>query len=98
MLKTIMRYIKSHRNRSITKVEAPVHIVFCTVDHYEPGTDGINRQAEIENVDKLLNKYPKLVEGHFDSGGNIPKRTWFFPPHYHRYYALRKLVSLSFSM
>ena len=29
-----------------------------------------------------------------DSSGNIPKRTWFFPPHYHRNSALKKLVSL----
>jgi len=93
-LKTLFRYLNSYRSRSIVKKESPVHVVFCTVDHYEPGVCGVDRQTEIERVDLLLNKYPKLVEGHFDSAGNIPKRTWFFPPHYHRYNALKRLVSL----
>jgi hypothetical protein len=64
------------------------------VDHFEPGMGGVDRAIEIECVNNLLKKYPELVAKHFDSAGNIPKRTWFFPPHYHRYFALKKLVSL----
>ena len=94
MLSTIFKYLKSYRSRKEVKQKTPAHIVFCTVDHYEPGTGGADRQTEIERVDMLLNKYPKLVNGHVDSAGNYSKRTWFFPPHYHRYNTLKKLVSL----
>lgn len=92
--KTISGYIKTAPNRANTKKQHHLHIVFCTVDHYEPGTGGVDSQTEEKRVDDLLNKYPELACKHTDSAGNIPKRTWFFPPHYHRNYSLKKLVSL----
>ena len=45
-------------------------------------------------MNELLTKYPKIAAKHKDFHGNIPRRTWFFPPHYHRNYNLKKLVSL----
>lgn len=74
--------------------KAPIHILFCTVDHYEPGVHNADSIVESQRVDDLLEKYPKLVDGHSDSAGNLPRRTWFFPPHYHRYFTLKKLVKL----
>ncbi len=47
-----------------------------------------------ERIGLLLSKYPKLADKHRDSDGRCPKRTWFFPPHHHRNYFLRELVSL----
>jgi hypothetical protein len=38
--------------------------------------------------------YPLLASRHKDFFGNIPRRTWFFPPHYHRNGNLIDLVSL----
>jgi hypothetical protein len=72
----------------------PYHIFFCLLDHYEPGTGNVSRETELERVEELLEKYPRLVKNHKDFYGNTPKRTWFFPPHYHRNYNLKKLVSL----
>ena len=83
-----------HSLVSCSGVEGPLHIIFCMVDHYEPGTGNVSKQIEAQRVDELLCKYPLLVEKHKDSYGNIPRRTWFFPPHYHRNYNLKKLVSL----
>lgn len=73
--------------------------MFCEVDHYEPGTiepgaPRPSREIETQRVNDLLTKYPALVENHKDSAGNVPRRTWFFPPHYHRNNSLRKLVEL----
>jgi len=42
----------------------------------------------------LLSQYPSLADKHKDARGQCPKRTWFFPPHYHRRGNLRELVSL----
>jgi hypothetical protein len=35
-----------------------------------------------------------LARNHKDYADNIPKRIWFFPPHYHRNNNLRDLISL----
>jgi hypothetical protein len=76
------------------KARRRVHVMFCMVDHYEPGTGHVCTALERKRVDTLLDTYPKLVKGHRDGAGNPPRRTWFFPPHYHRLGSLRKLVSL----
>lgn len=63
-------------------------------DHFEPGTGGVTPETEIKRVSSLAKKYPEIVKGHMDRAGNLPKRTWFFPPHYHRFGNLRRLVEL----
>ena len=84
----------SYLINSLKKKDKPIHILFCLADHYEPGTGKVNKQVEKERVTELLLKYPKLADQHKDYFGNHPKRTWFFPPHYHRYSNLKHLVSL----
>ncbi|MCK4465537.1 MAG: hypothetical protein KAU83_07485, partial [Bacteroidales bacterium] len=64
------------------------------VDHYEPGTGKVKQDIEEKRVKLLLSEYPELVKLHRDFYGNLSKRTWFFPPHYHRNYSLKRLVSL----
>ena len=85
-----MKYLLSR----FRQYEKPLNILFCTVDHYEPGTGGVNEYIEKQRVDELIEKYPKFADKHRDSGNNILKRTWFFPPHYHRNRSIRKLVSI----
>lgn len=72
----------------------PVHILFCMVDHFEPGSGGASVETECARVDRLLLEYPRLASRHRDFSGTPIQRTWFFPPHYHRLYHLKKLVSL----
>lgn len=72
----------------------PVHVLFCTTDHYEPGTGRVSEEIERQRVSQLLEEYPRLVASHCDADGMRPKRTWFYPPHYHRYDALRQLAGL----
>lgn len=74
--------------------KTPTHILFCMVDHYEPGTGRVPEHVERARVDRLLDEYPKLVQDHRDSTDRWPRRTWFFPPHYHRFGNLAKLVAL----
>ena len=93
MILLIIRWIYSYLMFSTIK-DKPIHIMFCLVDHFEPGSHGATTQIEIARMTELLTKYPKLADRHKDFYGNIPRRTWFFPPHYHRSYNLKKLVSL----
>jgi len=64
------------------------------VDHYEPGHGGVDVATEKTRVDSLLKKFPPLVRRFRDFDGRWPRRTWFFPPHYHRHGNLAKLVEL----
>ncbi len=93
-LRALARYLADYKSRARVAKEKPLHIVFSMVDHYEPGNGHVDTKTEIERVDTLLKKYPELVKRHADHAGNLPARTWFFPPHYHRFYSLKKLVSL----
>jgi hypothetical protein len=76
------------------KIKQPTHIIFCTVDHFEPSAKQASREVQEERMKLLFIEYPKLAEKHQDFYGNIPRRTWFFPPHDHLYGNLKKLVSL----
>lgn len=85
--------IRAPRRENV-RDDMPTHVIFCMVDHYEPGAGGVSRDTEINRVDLLVENYPLLAQAHLDSAGNHPSRTWFFPPHYHRHNALKKLVGL----
>jgi len=85
---TIQQLTKSRKKND------PTHILFCMADHFEPGTGYVDLNIEKERMKTLLSKYPPLSERHRDFYGNPLKRTWFFPPHYHRNSNLKELVSL----
>jgi hypothetical protein len=87
-------YLKAIALNNRKRFKKPIHILFCMVDHYEPGTGKVSQIVAKERVDLLLKQYPKLVDKHRDSSGFCPKRTWFFPPHYHTNYFLKDLVTL----
>ncbi len=72
----------------------PAHVIFCMVDHYEPGTGMVSAEIERARMRDLLSRYPVLADKHRDANGHRPTRTWFFPPHYHRRENLRQLVEL----
>jgi hypothetical protein len=72
----------------------PIHIIFCMTDHYEPGSGGVSDDVAKKRVKNLLTQYPILADKHKDSAGNKPTRSWFIPPHYHKNYYLRDVVSL----
>ncbi len=76
------------------KNKKPIHILFCLTDHYEPGTGNVGRNVEEKRVNELVQAFPKIADRHADFFGNKPKRTWFFPPHYHRNSNLKRLVKL----
>ena len=65
----------------------PVDVIFCMVDHFEPS----GRREFIESrrqIERLIAEYPKLANKHRDYENVIPKRTWFFPPHHHKYWSI----------
>ncbi len=88
------RWLPSHLIRSMCPRSRPTHVLFCMVDHFEPGTGHVGLGVEKNRMAELLVQYPVLADAHVDASGHRPRRTWFFPPHYHRHGNLRELVSL----
>ena len=62
----------------------PIHILFCFVDHYEPGWNKADLNLERKRVEGWLDKYPKFAREFVDADGFHPRHTWFYPPHYFR--------------
>jgi len=91
---------RKHANNKIplppfTKGEDEViHLMFCIVDHFEPGNSGVPLDRERERVSQWVERYPLLASKHQDADGKTPQHTWFFPPHYHRQDHLQRLVQL----
>lgn len=52
-------------------VVKPVHIIFFTVDHFEPGKDP-------QIVKEWLRRYEEVAVNHKDSDGFLPQHTWFY--------------------
>jgi hypothetical protein len=94
LCRVIPKWALSSLLGSLVVKTRPIHVLFCVVDHFEPGTAGALADEEDVKMKELLREYPKLADKHTDYYGNRPKRTWFFPPHYHRRNNLQRLVSL----
>ena len=71
-----------------------IHIMFCFVDHFEPGNRKAGLEKQISRVDAWVNRYPELADKHMDSDGICPQHTFFFPPHYDTHDHLEKIVNL----
>ena len=90
----LTRWLPTHLVTRMRPRSRPAHVLFCMVDHYEPGTGEVPPEVERKRMAELMDRYPPLADAHADASGHRPPRTWFFPPHYHRRGNLRELVSL----
>ncbi|HVN94920.1 MAG TPA: hypothetical protein VMT62_00675 [Syntrophorhabdaceae bacterium] len=81
------------RPRSDTPV-ALTHILFCFVDHFEPGWGGASKELQQERLDGWCSKYPVFAQQFRDADGFHPRHTWFYPPHYFNKEHIVRLLSL----
>lgn len=77
-----------------SKPKDAIHIMFCFVDHFEPGNRNATLEQQKVRVDAWVNRYPELASKHQDSDGVCPQHTFFFPPHYDTHDHLEKIVKL----
>ena len=85
--------LSKRRNRRY-RANRRIHLLFCMCDHFEPGTAGASVDVANARMNDLITKYPLIAEQHRDSDGRVPRRSWFFPPHYHKHGWLMSLVKL----
>lgn len=70
------------------------HLMFCFVDHYEPGWEQPSYETECARVARWHEDYPKLCEGHRDADGRAPVHTFFYPEEEYRPEHLNALADL----
>lgn len=70
------------------------HLMFCFVDHYEPGWEQPSYETECARVARWSREYPKLCAGHRDADGHGPIHTFFYPEEEYRPEHLEALVDL----
>jgi hypothetical protein len=86
--------VRTSLRRLRRRLRKPTHVLFCMVDHFEPGVGKASAEVQRARMAELLGQYPSLADAHRDAYGRRAQRTWFFPPHYHDHGNLRDLVRL----
>lgn len=80
--------------RKQEKYDSPLHVMFCFVDHYEPGWQRPDLEVERARVARWCQEYPPLAEGHQDADGQVPKHCFFYPEEEYCEEHLRALTNL----
>ena len=76
------------------KHDGPVHVMFCFVDHFEPGWQRPDLEVERARVARWCHEYPALAARHQDADGQVPKHCFFYPEEEYREEHLRALSNL----
>lgn len=87
-------YIKQLVNKP--KVDGPIHVMFCFVDHFEPQWRNDDIDIERARVDRWCKDYPLMAEQHKDADGHMPKHCFFYPEEEYRYEHLAKLSDICY--
>ena len=72
-------YLASFRSRGIPDTSAPVHLLLCVADHYEPRLGGAKDHVAWQRVARWTGQYPRLFSEFRDSDGRPPRHTFFYP-------------------
>lgn len=77
------------------RVDGPIHLMFCFVDHYEPRWGRPNSMdIERARVDRWHQEYPQAF-GHIkDADGCLPKHSFFYPEEEYEKEHLDKIADL----
>ena len=75
----LFAYILQLLRRRGWRPDAPVHLILCIADHFEPGTGGASAEQACGRVEQWIENYPRLFEQFRDSDGQPPRHTFFYP-------------------
>lgn len=73
---------------------APIHVMFCFVDHFEPMWGGADLSTQRTRVDRWCSEYRELATRHRDADGRPPQHTFFYPEEEYLEEHLDKIASL----
>ncbi len=75
-------------------VAGPTHVIFCFVDHFEPQWRRPDYATECRRVERWVEGYPRVCDGHRDADGRAPVHTFFYPEEEYRAEHLDQLAIL----
>lgn len=88
-------WIGSYLRRTPPRVhDRPVHVMFCFVDHFEPGWHGAGIDTQRARVDRWCRDYRALAARHRDADGRPPQHSFFYPEEEYAPEHLDKLAEL----
>jgi hypothetical protein len=77
----IVSYCRQYGRRSdrAARGGAPVHLLLCIADHYEPHNGKVSDEQADRRVETWLCEYRRLFGRFQDSDGRPPRHTFFYP-------------------
>lgn len=82
------------RRRVPPAVNAPIHVMFCFVDHFEPMWGRVDLATQRARVDRWCTDYRRMTAQHSDADGYPPQHTFFYPEEEYLEEHLDKLAAL----
>ncbi|TBR36380.1 hypothetical protein EYV96_16410 [Dyella terrae] len=80
--------------RKPPKVDGPVHVMFCFVDHFEPAWGKVPLEQQRARVDRWCQDYRLMAADHRDADGRHPQHSFFYPEEEYLEEHLDKLAAL----
>ena len=81
------------RRRPSTGI-APVHVMFCFVDHFEPMWGKVDLPIQRQRMDRWCRDYRAMASRHRDADGRRPQHSFFYPEEEYVQEHLDKLAAL----
>jgi hypothetical protein len=75
----LVPYVARWPRRRVRRPGAPVHVLLCIADHFEPGRGGVRPEVARARVTRWVEEYPRLFERFRDGDGRPPRHTFFYP-------------------
>ena len=73
---------------------APVHVMFCFVDHFEPMWGKVELPIQRQRMDRWCGDYRVMAGRHRDADGRCPQHSFFYPEEEYVQEHLDKLAAL----
>lgn len=86
-------YLRSRREAEAAP-QGPTHVMFCFVDHFEPGWKRPGPEIEAQRVARWYRDYPSMARQFRDADGVHPRHTFFYPEEEYREEHLTLLADL----
>ena len=84
-------YLRRRRPRAVS---APVHVLFCFVDHFEPMWGKVELPIQRQRMDRWCGDYRVMAGRHRDADGRCPQHSFFYPEEEYVQEHLDKLAAL----
>lgn len=84
----------SYGSSQLRRMDRPIDLFLCLVDHFEPQLGGAPRDLAHERVADWVSNYPTIADEHHDADGYLPQHSFFYPWDEYDAWELDRIVEL----